>query len=60
VSASGTRDGRKRTNGKGLPGNGNQRLDRVTTTAPFGGAAAGAHPTDRGKKGTTHIQLHDG
>jgi putative transposase len=29
-----------------------QSLDGVMTKAPFGGAATGANPTDRGKRGT--------
>jgi putative transposase len=37
-----------------------QRMDGVMTTAPFGGAATGAHPTDRGKRGTTRSHLSDG
>ncbi len=27
-------------------------MDGVMTKAPFGGAATGANPTDRGKRGT--------
>ena len=29
-------------------------------SAPFGGAATGANPTDRGKRGTKRSQLSDG
>ena len=29
-----------------------QSMDGVMTNAPFGGAATGANPTDRGKRGT--------
>lgn len=35
-------------------------MDGGMTTAPFGGAATGANPTDRGKRGTTRSQLSDG
>ncbi len=37
-----------------------QSLDGVMTKAPFGGAATGANPTDRGKRGTKRSQLSDG
>jgi putative transposase len=37
-----------------------QRMDAVMTKAPFGGAATGANPTDRGKRGTKRSQLSDG
>src|SRR5438105_11677573 len=37
-----------------------QSLDGVKTKAPFGGAATGANPTDRGKRGTKRRQLSDG
>ena len=37
-----------------------QSLDGVMTKAPFGGAATGANPTDRGKRGTKRSQLCDG
>jgi putative transposase len=36
-----------------------QSLDGVMTKAPFGGAATGANPTDRGKRGTKRSQLSD-
>jgi putative transposase len=35
-------------------------LDGVMTKAPFGGAATGANPTDRGKRGTKRSTLSDG
>ena len=35
-------------------------MDGVMTKAPFGGAATGANPTDRGKRGTKRSQLSDG
>ncbi len=35
-------------------------LDGVMTKAPFGGAATGANPTDRGKKGTKRSTLSEG
>jgi len=35
-------------------------MEGVMTTAPFGGAATGANPTDRGKKGTKRSQLSEG
>jgi len=31
-------------------------MDGVMTKAPFGGAATGANPTDRGKRGTKRSQ----
>jgi putative transposase len=37
-----------------------QSMDGVMTKAPFGGAAVGANPTDRGKRGTKRSQLSDG
>jgi len=37
-----------------------QSLDGVTTRAPFGGAATGANPTDRGKRGTKRGTLCEG
>jgi putative transposase len=37
-----------------------QAADGVMTKAPFGGAATGANPTDRGKKGTKRSLLVDG
>jgi putative transposase len=37
-----------------------QAVDGVMTKAPFGGAATGANPTDRGKKGTKRSLLTDG
>lgn len=37
-----------------------QSMDGVMTKAPFGGAATGANPTDRGKLGTKRSQLSDG
>lgn len=37
-----------------------QSMDGVMTKAPFGGAATGVNPTDRGKKGTKRSQLSDG
>jgi putative transposase len=37
-----------------------QSMDGVMTKAPFGGAATGANPTDRGKQGTKRSQLSDG
>jgi len=37
-----------------------QSMDGVMTKAPFGGAATGANPTDRGKRGTKRSQLSDG
>jgi putative transposase len=37
-----------------------QSMDGVMTKAPFGGAATGATPTDRGKRGTKRSQLSDG
>jgi putative transposase len=37
-----------------------QSMDGVITKAPFGGAATGANPTDRGKRGTKRSQLSDG
>jgi putative transposase len=36
-----------------------QAVDGVMTKAPFGGAATGAHPTDRGKKGVKRSLLTD-
>lgn len=36
-----------------------QSMDGVMTKAPFGGAATGANPTDRGKRGTKRSQLSD-
>jgi putative transposase len=35
-------------------------LDGVMTKAPFGGAATGANPTDRGKRGTKRSTLSEG
>ena len=35
-------------------------MDGVMTKAPFGGAATGANPTDRGKKGTKRSLLTEG
>jgi len=35
-------------------------MDGAMTKAPFGGAATGANPTDRGKKGTKRSQLSEG
>jgi putative transposase len=35
-------------------------MDGVMTKAPFGGAATGANPTDRGKRGAKRSQLSDG
>jgi putative transposase len=35
-------------------------LDGVLTKAPFGGAATGANPTDRGKRGTKRSTLSEG
>ena len=35
-------------------------LDGAMTKAPFGGAATGPNPTDRGKKGTKRSQLSEG
>jgi putative transposase len=37
-----------------------QSLDGAMTKAPFGGAATGANPTDRGKRGTKRSTLSDG
>ncbi len=37
-----------------------QSLDGAMTKAPFGGAATGANPTDRGKKGTKRSTLSEG
>ena len=37
-----------------------QALDGAMTKAPFGGAATGANPTDRGKKGTKRSLLTEG
>src|SRR5215831_16962762 len=37
-----------------------QSVDGTMTKAPFGGAATGANPTDRGKKGTKRSLLTDG
>ncbi|MCA1665948.1 MAG: IS5 family transposase [Thermomicrobia bacterium] len=37
-----------------------QALDGVMTKAPFGGAASGPNPTDRGKRGTKRSLLVDG
>jgi putative transposase len=37
-----------------------QSLDGVLTKAPFGGAATGANPTDRGKQGTKRSTLSEG
>ena len=37
-----------------------QALDGVMTKAPFGGAATGANPTDRGKRGTKRSTLCEG
>jgi putative transposase len=37
-----------------------QALDGVMTKAPFGGAATGPNPTDRGKRGTKRSLLTDG
>jgi putative transposase len=37
-----------------------QSLDGVLTKAPFGGAATGANPTDRGKRGTKRSTLSEG
>lgn len=37
-----------------------QSLEGVKTQAPFGGAATGANPTDRGKRGTKRSELSDG
>jgi putative transposase len=37
-----------------------QAADGAMTKAPFGGAATGANPTDRGKKGTKRSLLVDG
>src|SRR5436305_6494444 len=37
-----------------------QSMDGVMTKAPFGGAATGANPTDRGKRRTKRSQLSDG
>lgn len=37
-----------------------QAVDGVMTKAPFGGAATGAHPTDRGKSGVKRSLLTDG
>jgi len=37
-----------------------QAVDGVMTKAPFGGAATGANPTDRGKAGTKRSLLVDG
>lgn len=37
-----------------------QSMDGVMTKAPFGGAATGRNPTDRGKRGTKRSQLSDG
>ena len=35
-------------------------MDGVMTKAPFGGAATGANPTDRGKRGVKRSMLTDG
>jgi putative transposase len=37
-----------------------QAVDGAMTKSPFGGAATGANPTDRGKKGTKRSLLTDG
>ncbi len=37
-----------------------QAVDGAITKAPFGGAATGPNPTDRGKKGTKRSLLTDG
>src|SRR6266849_6566487 len=37
-----------------------QAADGVMTKAPFGHAATGANPTDRGKRGTKRSRLPDG
>lgn len=37
-----------------------QSLDGVMTKAPFGGAATGRNPTDRGKRGTKRSMLSEG
>src|SRR5258708_31963596 len=37
-----------------------QAADGVLTKAPFGNAATGANPTDRGKRGTKRSRLPDG
>jgi putative transposase len=37
-----------------------QAVDGAMTKAPFGGAATGANPTDRGKRGTKRSLLTDG
>jgi putative transposase len=37
-----------------------QAMDGVMTKAPFGGAATGANPTDRGKRGTKRSTLSEG
>jgi putative transposase len=37
-----------------------QSMDGVMTKAPFGGAATGANPTDRGKRGTKRSTLCEG
>jgi putative transposase len=37
-----------------------QSLDGAITKAPFGGAATGANPTDRGKRGTKRSTLSEG
>src|SRR2546421_10897846 len=37
-----------------------QAVDGVLTKAPFGYAATGANPTDRGKQGTKRSMLTDG
>jgi len=37
-----------------------QSLDGALTKAPFGGAATGANPTDRGKRGTKRSTLSEG
>ena len=37
-----------------------QAMDGVITKAPFGGAATGANPTDRGKRGVKRSMLTDG
>ena len=37
-----------------------QRLEGAMTKAPFGGAATGANPTDRGKRGTKRSTLSEG
>jgi len=37
-----------------------QAMDGVMTKAPFGGAATGANPTDRGKRGTKRSTLCEG